>query len=113
MIFFLGFSEVKQCISIITCMGRRAFSLEGSFNKINNVIFYYIMRLSSVKSRKIIEKSEKLVTLKSLSLGLSKISPKSLTDQNRFLPDLSYTFSWYLITCFLTAVRHKVNNLES
>ena len=30
-----------------------------------------------------------------------------------FLPDLSYTFSQYLITCFLTAVRHEVNNLES
>ena len=26
---------------------------------------------------------------------------------------LSYTFSQYLITCFLTAVRHEVNNLES
>ena len=34
-------------------------------------------------------------------------------DQNRFLPDLSYTFSQYLITLFLTAVRHEVNNLES
>ena len=34
-------------------------------------------------------------------------------DQNRFLPDLSYTFSQYLITCFLIAVRHEVNNLES
>ena len=30
-----------------------------------------------------------------------------------FLLDLSYTFSHYLITCFLTAVRHEVNNLES
>ena len=30
-----------------------------------------------------------------------------------FLPDLSYTFSQYLITCFFTAVRHEVNNLES
>ena len=34
-------------------------------------------------------------------------------DQNRFLPDLLYTFSQYLITCFLIAVRHEVNNLES
>ena len=38
--YFLGFSEVKKCISIITCKGRRAYSLEGSFNKINNFIFY-------------------------------------------------------------------------
>ena len=35
---FLGFSEVK-CISVITCKARRAFSLEGSFNKINMFIF--------------------------------------------------------------------------
>ena len=34
-------------------------------------------------------------------------------DQNRFLPDLSYTFSQYLITCPLTAVRHEANNLDS
>ena len=49
--------------------------------------------------------------MKSLALSLSNISPKVLIDHNRFLPDLSYTFSQYLITC-LTAVRHKVNNLE-
>ena len=30
-----------------------------------------------------------------------------------FLPDLSYTFSQYLITFFLIAVRHENNNLES
>ena len=54
-----------------------------------------------------------MVALKSLSLSLSKISPDFLIDQNRFLPDLSYTFSQYLITCFLTAVRHEVNNFES
>ena len=51
--------------------------------------------------------------MKSLALSLSKISPEFLIDQNRFLLDLSYTFSQYLITCFLTAVRHEVNNLES
>ena len=45
--------------------------------------------------------------------SLSKISPEFLIDQNRFLPDLSYTFSQYLITCFFTAVRHEDNNLES
>ena len=50
--------------------------------------------------------------MKSLALSLSKISPEFLIDQHRFLPDLSYTFSQYLITC-LTAVRHEVNNLES
>ena len=27
--------------------------------------------------------------------------------------NLKVTFSQYLITCFLTAVRHEVNNLES
>ena len=54
-----------------------------------------------------------MVALKSLALCLSKISPEFLIDQDKFLPDLSYTFSQYLITCFLTAVRHDVNNLES
>ena len=52
-------------------------------------------------------------SIENSSLSLSKISPEFLIDQNRFLPDLSYTFSQYLITCFLTAVRHEVNNLES
>ena len=49
-----------------------------------------------------VEKSyvNKLVALKSLALSLSKTSPEFLIDQNRFLPDLSYTFSDYLITCF-------------
>ena len=47
--------------------------------------------------------------MKSLALSLSKISPEFSIDQNRFLPDLSQ----YLITQFLTAVRHEVNNLES
>ena len=55
----------------------------------------------------------KLVAFKSLALSLSKISPEFFMDQNRFLPDLSYTFSQCLITCLLTAVRHEVNNLES
>ena len=55
-------------------------------------------------------KAAKLVALKSLALILSKISPGFLIDQNRFLPDLSYTFSQYFETCFLTAVRHEVSN---
>ena len=54
-----------------------------------------------------------MVALKSLALRLSKFSPEYLIDQKRFLPDLSYTFSQYLITCFFTAVGHEVNNLES
>ena len=54
-----------------------------------------------------------MVALKFIALSLSKISPEFLIDQSRFLPDLSYTFSQYLITCFLTAVRHEVNNFES
>ena len=32
-------SIVKKCISVITCKLRRAFSLEGSLNKINKFIF--------------------------------------------------------------------------
>ena len=51
---------------------------------------------------------DRLVALKSLVLSLSKISPEVLIDQNRFLPDLSYTFSQYF-----TAARHEINNLES
>ena len=35
-----------------------------------------------------------------------------LIDQNIF-PDRSYTFSQYLITRILIAVRQEVNNLES
>ena len=41
---------------------------------------------------------DKLVTLKSLAERLSNISPEFFIDQNRFLPDLSYTFSKLLIT---------------
>ena len=37
-LLFLGFSEVKIAF-VITCQVRRAFSLEGSFNKINKFIF--------------------------------------------------------------------------
>ena len=55
---------------------------------------------------------DKLVVLKSLALSLTKFSPELLIDQNRFLPDVSYTYSQYLITS-LTAVSHEVNNLES
>ena len=65
------------------------------------------MRLSSVKSRKIISSQTGRIEIS--SLRLSKISPEFLIDQNRLLPDLAYTFSQYLITCFVTAIRHKVN----
>ena len=54
-----------------------------------------------------------MVALKSLALSFSGISPDFLIDKNRFLPDLSYTISQYLITYFLIVVRHEVNNLES
>ena len=50
------------------------------------------------------------MTLKSLAFSLSKISFEFLSDQNRILLDLSYTFSKYLITC-LIAVRDEDNNL--
>ena len=56
---------------------------------------------------------DKVVALKSLALSLSKILPEFLIYQNRFLQDLSYTFSQYLITCFLAAVKYEVNNFES
>ena len=107
---FLGFSEIK-CVSVVTCKIRRAFSIEGSFNKINKFIFNLSKRKSSVKSRKIIRRQTRRIEISSLSL--SQISPKFLIDQNRFLPDLSYTFSKFLIACFLTAVRHEVDNLVS
>ena len=41
------------------------------------------------------------------------LSPDFLIDQNRFLQDLLYTVFKILDNMFLTAVRHKVNNLES
>ena len=43
---------------------------------------------------------DKLVALDSLALILSNTSPEFFMNQNRFLPDLSYSFSQYLITCF-------------
>ena len=36
-----------------------------------------------------------------------------LIDQNRFLPDLSSTFSQFLITWFLIVVGQEVSNLDS
>ena len=47
-----------------------------------------------------------------LNISLFKTSFEFFIHQNRFLPDLSKTLSQYLITCFLMAVRHEVNNLE-
>ena len=38
MVFFKGFKS-KKCFSVVTCKIRRAFSIEGSFNKINKFIF--------------------------------------------------------------------------
>ena len=58
------------------------------------------MGQSSVKSRKLYQFADKMVALKSLALSLSNTSPELLTDKNGFLPDLSYTFSQYLIACF-------------
>ena len=48
-----------------------------------------------------------------LASSVSKTSPEFLIEQNRLLPDLSYTFFTVLNNMFLTAVRHVVNNLES
>ena len=110
-IFSLFRSE--KCVCVVTYKVRRAFSLEGSFNKINKFISNLIMKSSSVKSRQIISKQTGRVEVSSLSL--SNTSSGFLVDQNRFLTDLSYTFLQYLIQCnmFLIAVRHEVNNLES
>ena len=38
---------------------------------------------------------DKLVALKSIALSLSNTSPEFLIDQDRCLPDLSYTFSQF------------------
>ena len=48
-----------------------------------------------------------------MDFNLFKTSFEFFIDLNRFLPDLSKTLSQYFITCFLMAVRHEVNNLES
>ena len=45
--------------------------------------------------------------------SLFNTSHEFLIDQNRFLPDLSWTFSQYLITWFLIAVRQEVSNFDS
>ena len=55
---------------------------------------------------------DKLVARKSLALSLSNTSPDFFMDQNRFLPDLFYIFSQYLIP-FLIAVRQDDYNLKS
>ena len=33
------FFRSKKCVSVVTCKVRRAFSIEGSFNKIHKFIF--------------------------------------------------------------------------
>ena len=43
---------------------------------------------------------DNLFALKYLAFSLSNTSPEFLIDQHRLLPDLSYTFLQYLITCF-------------
>ena len=53
-----------------------------------------------------------LIVTEYAALSLTKISPEYLIDQHRFLPDLLYTFSQYLMTSFLTAVRHAVNKVS-
>ena len=56
---------------------------------------------------------DKLVALKSLALNLSNTLHEFTIHQYRLLPDLSYTFSQYVMACFMTAIRHEGNNLES
>ena len=38
------FSFFPECVSVVTCKVRRAFSIEASFNKTNKFIFNQIMR---------------------------------------------------------------------
>ena len=52
-----------------------------------------------------------MVAFKSLALSLSKISPEFLIDQNRFLPDLSHTFSQYLTLVCLLKLLQAQNSL--
>ena len=62
-----------------------------------------------------VEKSyvDKLDARKPRDFNLFNTSREFLIDQNRFLPDLSYTFSQYLITLFLIVVRQEVCNFNS
>ena len=69
-----------------------------SFNKINKFILIKLWGKVVLRVEQLY--ADKLVALKSLALSLSTTSPEVLIDQNRFLPDLSYIFSQYLITCF-------------
>ena len=48
-----------------------------------------------------------------LNFTLLITSPEFLIDQKKFLPDLSYTFSQYLMTRVLIAMTQEVNNLDS
>ena len=72
MIFFRLFGIEKR-VSVVTCKEMRAFSMEGSFSKINKFILNQIMSSSSVGSRE--SYVDKLVALKSLALILSYTSP--------------------------------------
>ena len=62
-----------------------------------------------------VEKSyvDKLDARKPRDFSLFNTSHEFLIDQKRFLPDLSYTFSQYSITCFLIVVRQEVSNFDS
>ena len=62
-----------------------------------------------------VEKSyvDKLIFRNPLKFNLFITSPEFIIDQKKFLLDLSQTFSQYLMTWVLTAVRQEVNNLES
>ena len=62
-----------------------------------------------------VEKSylDKLDVRKSRDFSLFNTSHDFLIDQKRFLPDLSQTFSQYIITWFLIVVRQEVSNFDS
>ena len=45
--------------------------------------------------------------------SLFRTSPEFFMDQNKLMPEFSYTLSQYLFTCDLISVRHDVNSLET
>ena len=79
----------------------------------------YKARFITISSSCTTTELSKLLTscLTAVKNMLSNIVKRYMRDLEKtyfgLLKILSYTFSQLLITCFLTAVRHKVNNLES
>ena len=56
---------------------------------------------------------DKLDARKPLDFNLLRISPDFFIDQNKFLPFLSYTVVFYLMTWFLIAARQEVKRIDN